>query len=112
MANEIENVSDVYSGGNFLKSEDVPAGAKLTCKITSITTKEFGKEDKSQTKLVAELESGKSFVINSTNAKRLAGLFGTEKFKDWVGGTFILYRAETMFGGQEVACLRVQKALE
>lgn len=111
MANEAENVSDIYSGGNFLKSEDVPTGSKLTCKIKNITTKEFGKED-TQTKLVAELEDGKSFVINATNAKRLAGLFNTEKFKEWVGKTFILYRAETMFGGQEVACLRVQRQLE
>ena len=46
MTDEIENVGDIYSGGNFLKSDDVQPGAKLSCKIKAVSIKEFGKEDK------------------------------------------------------------------
>ena len=110
-----ETIEDVYGSGqksDFLATKDIPEGEKLDCKIVAMNKKELGKGEKATTKLIASLESGKSFVINKTNAERLAKNFGTTHYKEWIGKTFILYRSETTYAGQEVDCLRVQKNVE
>jgi len=49
----------------------------------------------------------KGLVVNVTNAKRLAKMFGTDT-DAWLGKEITLYPSETDFRGESVPCVRVK----
>lgn len=49
----------------------------------------------------------KGLVLNRTNAKRIAKMYG-EDTDAWIGQTILLYPSETEFRGDTVACIRVK----
>jgi hypothetical protein len=49
----------------------------------------------------------KGFVLNKTNAKTIAGLYGTDTAR-WVGRAITIYPTRTSMGGEEVDCIRVR----
>ena len=50
----------------------------------------------------------KGMVLNRTNAKRIAELYGADTDK-WVGRPISLYPSETEYAGDTVPCIRVRK---
>ena len=97
------DVDEIYGGGNFLKSSDLPKGQIQDATIKSIDVQMVGDKQK----LVLELDSGKAFVLNKTNAKQLADNFATPDYTKWVGKKFKLFRTTTQYQGGTVECLRV-----
>lgn len=97
------NIDDIYGATNSLKTNDIPKGQVPEFVIRSVGTREFGENKK----LVLELDNGKSFVLNKTNARQLAGNFETPDYSKWVGKKFKLLRTSTPFQGETVECLRV-----
>jgi hypothetical protein len=49
----------------------------------------------------------KGMVLNKTNAKRIAKLYGADTDK-WIGKSITLYPSECDFGDETVPCLRVR----
>ena len=49
----------------------------------------------------------KGFVVNKTNAKTIARMYGTDT-NTWVGKPITMYPTTTMSFGEEVDCLRVR----
>jgi hypothetical protein len=99
------DINEVYGqgGGNYIKTQEVQLGSILECEITGISIKDFGEKKK----LVADLKSGKAFVLNPTNARALAQRFANPDYTQWVGKTFRLIRTSTNYQGSSVDCLRV-----
>lgn len=104
----MSNIAEIYGEGNLIRTSDVPENKALNCKITATSVRQFGDRNK----LVLELETGKSFVCNKTNANRLAKIYNTPEYDKWVGKTFLLVRDFTQFKGQDIECLRVQRQFE
>lgn len=51
---------------------------------------------------------GKGMVMNKTNARRIAKLYGSE-VESWFGKWITLYESETDFAGETVPCIRVRE---
>lgn len=49
----------------------------------------------------------KGFVVNNTNGKTIAALYGT-KTENWIGKKITLYRTTTALGRETVDCIRVR----
>jgi hypothetical protein len=63
------DINEVYGiGGNFLKTNDIPKGQIIEVTIKSADIKTLGAD----TKLALELDTGKTLVLNTTNARQLA----------------------------------------
>lgn len=58
---------------------------------------------------VAKLKGQKPFIINRTNAKMIATIYGTPYIEDWQGKKITLYISKTKVAGEEVECLRIRK---
>ena len=98
------DINEVYAdNANTIKTTDIPKGQLPEFEIKSVSVKEFG-DDK---KIVLEVDNGKSFVLNTTNARQLASNFGTPDYESWPGKKFKLIRTNTQFQGSNVECLRV-----
>ena len=52
----------------------------------------------------------KGMVMNKTNARRIAKLYGSE-IEGWFGRWITLYESETDFGGETVPCIRVKERI-
>ena len=99
-----QTLDEIYGGsGNFLKTGDIPKGQIVEATIKSVSVKTIG----DKTKIVVDLDSDKSLVLNKTNAKQLAGNFDTPDYKLWVGKKFKIFRTTTQYQGGTVECLRV-----
>lgn len=82
-------------------------GQVLTVLIARFGVEEVG-EAKDE-KYVFYFEGvAKGLVLNKTNAKRIAALYGNE-LEGWVGKSIMLYPAITEYQGNEVECIRVKK---
>lgn len=104
------NVDEIYGDSrSLLTTKDVQEGKTLRVTIKSVKPDKIGQSDK--IKLVLELDNGKSFALNKTNAQRLSEQFGAN-YETWVGKSFDIIRSFTMYQGSEVACLRVARKLE
>ena len=49
----------------------------------------------------------KGLVLNKTNGKTIAALYGT-KTEAWVGKSITIYATKTQMAGEEVDCIRVR----
>lgn len=63
-----------------------------------------GKKDECS---VARLVNQKPFILNATNSKTIAKLYGPY-IEDWAGKPIILYASTTNLAGEPVECLRVR----
>ena len=52
-------------------------------------------------------EAGPALVLNATNGKAIAGLYGNDT-RDWIGKAVTLYATTTKFGRDTVECIRVR----
>jgi hypothetical protein len=53
----------------------------------------------------------KPLGLNSTNARTIAKLFGSNKTEDWLGKAITIYPTTTMAFGEEHECIRVRPRL-
>lgn len=102
-------LSDVYgSNSQWLKAEDLQ-GAKPVVTIETAEIKENTYNGETKKQIVLKfVGKEKQLGLNFTNASRLADLFGTQNFEDWIGGAIKLYTDKTTLqDGRSVPCIRI-----
>lgn len=66
-----------------------------------------GTSAKERKPLVRFVGKKKPMVLNATNAKTIAAIYGTNT-DEWVGKPIAIYATKTTFAGEEVDCIRVR----
>lgn len=82
-------------------------GQDYTVVIARVTVEKVGTEEEDRG-VVYFVGCTKGMVLNRTNGKRIAALYGPET-DAWVGRAITLYPSETEFGGDTVPCIRVRQ---
>ena len=92
----------------FLGAYSLPEGEDLVVTIDLVENREIvGAQGKKEICTVAHLANEKPMILNATNCKTLAKLFG-KHIEDWAGQPMTLYATTTKFGGDTVECLRIR----
>jgi hypothetical protein len=96
------HVSDAYPS-KYLKTADLNGGS-LRARIVSADIESVGYEN--ERKLVLNLEGGKKFILNKTNARFLAKHYG-DNTDNWANAEIELYATPVDFQGRAVEATRV-----
>lgn len=94
-----------YITGDFLKKEDLETSKNWVIK----GIKKADLDD--QKKLELELhykEEDKNFTLNTTNTKRLIGIFGNQT-DNWLGRVITLKTVETEYKGKPATGIRINE---
>lgn len=82
--------------------------------LGAVVTGDKGKKSKKpilffkETKIDPETQKKKGLVLNATNGKCIAALYGNET-DNWVGKRVTLYPTTTESGGETVDCIRIRR---
>ena len=99
------NLNDAYPS-RFLSAEDLN-GQDVTVTIANVTQETLGQGKDAQQKLVASfVGKKKAMVLNKTNAKTIAKLYGDET-DGWAGKRITIRAQEVEFQGDMILALRV-----
>ena len=90
----------------WLAAADLEGDDRIV-KIKGITAAEEVGQQKDKRPIVYFQGVEKGMVLNKTNAKRIAKLYGNDTDK-WIGKSITLYPSECDFGDETVPCLRVR----
>jgi hypothetical protein len=103
------NIDGLYGSQRFLKAQDLPNGRYVKLVIDRVEVERLRSEGRSEgDKLVVYfVGKQKGFVLNSTNANRIAELTHSKETDDWAGWTIQLYQTMVEFQGKRVPALRV-----
>lgn len=84
-------------------------GREVTVTIESVKAgKLVGQNGKADKKAIIKfVGKEKTFACNITNARIIAGMYGT-KVEDWAGKRIAIYPTTTQFGRDTVECIRVR----
>jgi hypothetical protein len=93
---------------NYLKASDLGDKSPVVT-IDRIEVEPIGR-DKEMKPVVYFQGKEKGFVLNKTNAKKIAELTGSKDTDDWHGCQVRIYATETEFAGETVECIRVKAA--
>ena len=93
---------------DYLGAYSLPEGQDLTVVIQSvgkeIVTGTGGKKDECT---VAKIQGNKPMILNNTNCKTIAKLYGAY-IEDWAGKPITLFASTTKLAGDTVECLRIR----
>lgn len=96
-------VNPLYIGAYMVQSD-------VTVKITRVCREVVkGEGGKSEECTVAYLEGTKPMILNRTNSKTIAKLYGSPFIEDWVGKLITIYPTTTKVAGETVECLRIRQ---
>lgn len=99
--------ADDFIGGNYLKKEDLRGAA--TVQIVDVRAEAVLNGERR--KLVVEFqEFEKPLILNKTNIKRLARIFGTGDTSAWRGPVTMYVEAGVEFAGRVVGGIRLRPA--
>lgn len=86
----------------------LPEGEDVTVTIDYVVREIItGTGGKKEECTVAHLKGVKPFILNATNSKAIAKLYGPY-IEDWAGKRITLYASTTKMAGDTVECLRVR----
>ena len=93
---------------DFIGAYWLPPGEDVTVTIDFVVRETItGTGGKKEECTVAHLKDAKPFILNATNCKTIARLYGTF-IEDWAGKPITLYASTTKMGGETVECLRIR----
>lgn len=98
---------------DYIGAYALTPGEDLTVTIKSVARQNVtGSGGRVQDCIVATLEGNKHkpLILNSTNAKTIAKLYGP-MIEDWAGKQITLYASTTQLAGEQVECLRIRPAV-
>lgn len=81
-------------------------GASVVVTVQRVEKKEVGSEKVIKGVVYFE-EFGRGLVLNKTNSRTIAGLYGSDT-DEWIGQPITIYRSETSFQNKTVPCIRVR----
>ena len=86
----------------------LPEGEDVTVTIDHVVREMItGTGGKKEECTVAHLKGVKPFILNATNSKTIAKLYGPY-IEDWAGKRITLYASTTKMAGDTVECLRIR----
>lgn len=86
----------------------LPPGEDVTVVIDFVVRETItGSGGKKEECTVAHLKGVKPFILNATNSKSIAKLYGNY-IEDWAGKPITLFASTAKMGGETVECLRVR----
>lgn len=86
----------------------LPEGQDVTVTIDYVVREMVtGTGGKKEECTVAHLQGVKPFILNSTNSKTIAKLYGPY-IEDWAGQRITLFASTTKLSGETVECLRIR----
>lgn len=95
----------------YLGAYSLAPGCDLTVRITSVGREIVkGTEGKEEECTVAKLHNEKPLILNRTNSKSIAKLYGNY-IEDWAGKEITLFATKTKVGKEVVECLRIRAAV-
>lgn len=93
----------------YIGAWDLPPNRDVTVTIERVKagqlTTQGGRTAKKPIVYFEKREKG--FVLNKTNAKTIAGMYGNDTTK-WVGQRIAIYATTTSMGSETVECIRVR----
>lgn len=93
---------------DYIGAYALPEGKDITVTISGVgremVTSNGGRKEECT---VAQLEGNKPLILNATNSKSIARLYGPY-IEDWAGKQITLFQSETKFGGEMVECIRIR----
>lgn len=93
---------------DYLGAYSIPEGQDLTVVIDSVASEEVvGTNGKKEICSVARIKGNKPWILNMTNQKAIARLYGPY-IEDWQGKAVTLYASTTKLAGEAVECIRVR----
>ena len=93
---------------DYIGAYSLAEGEDLTVTIDYVVREQItGTGGKKEECTVAHLVKNKPFILNATNSKSIAKLYGVY-IEDWAGQKITLYATTTRMGGETVECLRVR----
>ena len=92
----------------FIGAYSLPEGQDLTVVIDYVQLQEItGTGGKKEDCTVAHLQGEKPMILNVTNSKSIAKLYGPF-IEDWAGKRITLFASTTRLAGETVECLRIR----
>jgi len=92
----------------FIGAYSIPEGQDLTVTIDYVQLQEItGTGGKKEDCTVAHLVNEKPMILNVTNSKSIAKLYGPF-IEDWAGKKITLFASTTRLAGETVECLRIR----
>lgn len=92
----------------YLGAWDIPTGRNVAVTIERVEARELtSQRGKDHKPVVFFRGKQKGMVMNKTNCKAIAGMYGTDTTQ-WVGKPIAIYSTTTSAGGETVECLRVR----
>lgn len=96
---------------DYIGAYALPSGQDMTVTIASVAIEQVtsvgGKKEECT---VARLVGQKPLIMNVTNSKSIAKLYGPF-IEDWAGKQITLYASTTKFAGEVVECLRIRQVI-
>lgn len=93
---------------DFIGAYSLNEGEDLTVVIAGVAREIItGSGGKKEECTVAQLKGNKPFILNSTNQKSIAKLYGPY-IEDWAGKPITLFASTTKLAGDTVECLRIR----
>lgn len=93
---------------DFIGAYSLPEGEDLTVVIDHVRLQEItGSGGKKEDCTVAHLQNQKPLILNVTNSKTIAKLYGPY-IEDWAGKRITLFASTTRMAGETVECLRIR----
>lgn len=93
---------------DYIGAYSLQEGEDLTVTIDYVVREQItGTGGKKEECTVAHLVKNKPFILNATNSKSIAKLYGVY-IEDWAGKKITLYATTTRMGGETVECLRIR----
>lgn len=93
---------------DYIGAYALPEGKDLTVTIKSvareIVTSTGGKKEECT---VCQLHNQKPLILNVTNGKTIAKLYGPY-IEDWIGKSITLFASTTRLAGETVECIRIR----
>lgn len=93
---------------DYIGAYSLPPGEDMTVTIRHVTRQIVkGQEGKEEECTVAHLVDQKPFILNRTNSKSIAKLYGPY-IEDWRGKQITLFATKTKVAREVVECLRIR----
>jgi hypothetical protein len=93
---------------DYIGAYALPPGDDMTVEIVSVgREKVVVSGGKKEDHTVVRLKGQKPLILNSTNSKSIARLYGPY-IEDWAGKKITLYASTTKLAGDTVECLRIR----
>src|SRR6185369_3795312 len=98
-----------YFDNDYIGSWDLGAcdHAVVIEKVVQVELHVPGTSAKERKPLVHFVGKKKPMVLNTTNAKAIAAMYGTNT-DEWIVKSIAIYATKTSFAGEEVDCIRVR----